>query len=122
MTKRKLQLPTKGCLAGYDEPLRLDAQKRKSDPTYAVHIARRINFSRIRQRKGRPEQRLSSNFNLVPIDEIATPGKLDRATVRGGLRGDVLGLQEIIRSECTREKSRSCVTSAAALIANALAA
>ena len=35
---------------------------------------------------------------------------------------DVLGLQEIIRSECTREKSRSCVTRAAALIANALAA
>ena len=35
---------------------------------------------------------------------------------------DVLSLQEMIRSERTREKSRSCVTRAAALIANALAA
>jgi hypothetical protein len=35
---------------------------------------------------------------------------------------DVRGLQEIIRSERTPEKSRSCVTRAAALIANALAA
>jgi hypothetical protein len=35
---------------------------------------------------------------------------------------DAPGLQEMIRSERTREKSRSWVTTAAALIANALAA
>jgi hypothetical protein len=35
---------------------------------------------------------------------------------------DALCLQEMIRSERTREKSRSWVTRAAALIANALAA
>lgn len=35
---------------------------------------------------------------------------------------DVPGLQEIIRSERTREKSRSWVTKADALIASALAA
>jgi len=65
------------------------------------------------------ERRLLSN--VVPIDDMAAPGKLDSVFVNDR-HVDVLDLQEIIRSERTREKSRSCVTRAAALIANALAA
>jgi len=52
---------------------------------------------------------------------MATPRKLDSVFVNDR-HVDVLGLQEIKRNERTREKSRSCVTRAAALIANALAA
>jgi hypothetical protein len=118
---RLLSAPIGGCLGNCDEPLGLHPQDRKGDlPMPSTSIVG-MKISRIPPTQKSPgrsmERRLLSS--MVPIDDTATPRRLD--TFVNERHVDVLGLQEITRSERTREKSRPCVTRAAALIDNALA-
>jgi hypothetical protein len=78
----------------------------------APHRHTQNNHCNVRRNGG------AESLSMLEIQEMTRPAQRfvnDRQV-------DVLGLQEIIRSERTREKSRLCVTRAAALIANALAA
>lgn len=68
---------------------------------------------------GRQAPYTNAHF-LVPIDD--NDMSASRTAFVSDRQADALGRQEMIRSERTREKSRSCVTSAAALIAKAPAA
>jgi hypothetical protein len=122
--QRLLAPPIGGCFGDCDEPGAAWTGRigKAILPTPSISIVG-MNISRIPPTQKSPgrstERRLLSN--VVPIDDMATPRHAGQCFVHDR-HVDVLCLQEIIRSERTREKSRSCVTRAAALIANALAA